>query len=113
MGESSEYSDSFRPDSSSLEIFTEDGLISVELITGDMRLERVKSRTLLRKANFLHLNHAKKLWTYVADLYAIALGLLTMTGLFVLKGKKGITGRGAWLTGMGLLIPVVFLWLYL
>jgi hypothetical protein len=113
LGESSEYRDSFRPDSGTLEIFTANGLISVDLTTGDVRLERVKSRTLLREANFLHLNHAKKLWTYMADLYAIALGLLAITGLFVLKGKKGITGRGAWLTGMGLLVPVVFLWVYL
>jgi len=113
LGASGEYRDSFRPDSSTLQIFTEDGLVSVDLITGNVLLERVKSRTLLREANFLHLNHAKKLWTYMADLYAIALGLLAITGLFVLKGKKGITGRGAWLTGMGVLIPVVFLWLYL
>jgi hypothetical protein len=113
LGASSEYRDSFRPDSNTLEIFTADTFVSVDLVTGDVLLERVKSRTLLREANFLHLNHAKKLWTYMADLYAIGLGLLAITGLFVLKGRKGITGRGAWLTGMGVLIPVVFLWLYL
>jgi hypothetical protein len=27
--------------------------------------------------------------------------------------KKGVTGRGAWWTGAGVLIPAVFLWLYL
>jgi len=63
--------------------------------------------------NFLHLNESKKLWTWMADLYAIALALLAITGLFVLKGKKGITGRGAWLTGAGVVIPVVFLLMYL
>jgi hypothetical protein len=48
----------------------------------------------------------------MADLYAVALLALAVTGLFMLKGKKGITGRGAWLTTFGVLIPVVFLWLY-
>lgn len=44
-----------------------------------------------------------------ADIYAVVLLILAVTGLFVLKGKKGITGRGAWLTGAGILVPVIFL----
>lgn len=62
--------------------------------------------------NFLHLNHPKKLWTWMADLYAVVLAILAITGLFVLKGKKGITGRGAWLSTVGIIIPIVFLWFY-
>jgi hypothetical protein len=42
----------------------------------------------------MHLNHPKKLWTWMADIYAAVLIILAVTGLFVLKGKKGITGRG-------------------
>ncbi len=81
--------------------------------TGAVLIETVRDRRILREANFLHLNHPKKLWTYFADAYAVALALLAVTGVFVLKGKKGITGRGAWWTGAGVLIPAVFLWLYL
>jgi hypothetical protein len=73
----------------------------------------VKDRRVLKEANFLHLNQPKGLWTYVADLYAMALLVLAVTGMFVIKGSKGITGRGAWLTGVGAVIPPVFLWLYL
>ena len=65
----------------------------------------------LREANFLRSNHARRLWTLAADIYAVTL-ILDVTGLFVLKGKKGITGRGAWLTGAGILVPVIFLSLY-
>jgi len=78
-----------------------------------VELERVKSRTGIREANFLHLNHARKLWTYTADLYAVALAFLAISGMFVIKGKKGIKGRGAWLTGIGVVVPIVFLWIYL
>jgi hypothetical protein len=72
----------------------------------------MRERGGLRHANSLHLNHYRGLWTYRADLYAVALFLLAVTGMFVIKGKKGITGRGAWLTGIGVLIPLVFLWMY-
>jgi hypothetical protein len=103
----------FRPDPETLQIFVDDGpTVYVNLETGAVLSETVRDRRVLREANFLHLNHPKKLWTYFADAYAVALALLAVTGVFVLKGKKGITGRGAWLTGAGVVIPVVFLWLY-
>ena len=90
----------------------DDTVIYVELSTGGVLAESVSARALLREANFLHLNTPGKLWTYVADIYAAALLVLAITGLFVIKGRKGITGRGAWLTGAGVLIPVIFLLLY-
>ncbi len=104
---------SFRPNPDTLRIFIEGGTVSVPLAGGDAEIEFVRDRPVLRAANFLHLNHPKKLWTWVADIYALALGVLTVTGLFVLKGKKGITGRGAWLSALGVVVPFVFLWLYL
>ena len=113
LGRDPTYRSSFRPDSSTLEIFVAGGTITVDLPTGEAVVETVQNRKLLREANFLHLNHAKKLWTYMADLYAVALLILAITGLFVIKGKKGIKGRGAWLTGVGVAVPIVFLWLYL
>jgi len=59
------------------------------------------------------LNHPKKLWTYFADAYAVALVLLAITGLFMIEGKKGITGRGKWFTALGILLPIIFLIFYL
>jgi len=102
----------FRADANTLKIFVINNNITVDLPSGSVFQEKSQKRPLLFQVNFLHLNHAKKLWTWFADLYAIALGLLAISGLFVLRGKKGITGRGAWLTGLGVLVPVFFLWLY-
>jgi hypothetical protein len=103
----------FRPDPESVNIFLEGTTVSVDLTTGEAVFEVVRDRPILRATNFLHLNEPKKLWTWMADLYAVALALVAVTGLFVLKGKKGITGRGAWLTGAGAIIPIVFLLMYL
>ena len=107
------YRATFRPDPATLRIFLEDGIVDLELETGRATIELARHRVLLGAANALHLNTPKRLWTWVADLYAVSLGLLAITGLFVLKGKKGITGRGAWLTAVGVAVPIAFLWLYL
>lgn len=103
----------FRPSPESVQIFLEGSTVSVDLATGETTYEQVRDRPILRVANFLHLNEPKKLWTWMADIYAVALAFLAITGLFVLKGKKGITGRGAWLTGAGVVIPIAFLLMYL
>jgi hypothetical protein len=96
-----------------IRIFLKDQTLDVNLKNGEAVLESVNKRAFLQEFNAMHLNHPKKLWTWMADIYAIVLIILAVTGLFVLKGKKGITGRGAWLTGIGVLIPVIFYFLYI
>jgi hypothetical protein len=112
LGETGKYKNSFRPDEESIQIFVEGNTITANLKTGEVEQEKVKSRTGLRESNFLHLNQHKKAWTYIADVFAVALIFLAISGLFMIKGKKGITGRGAWLTGLGFLIPIIYLLIY-
>lgn len=64
-----------------------------------------KPRFLLRVANWLHYNRGKQAWTYVADLYAGLLLYLAISGLFMIKGKKGLRWRGALLLGLGVAVP--------
>jgi len=103
---------SFRPSPTELNIYFENQTIEINLHTGRGRREIVNERAILRDMNFLHLNHPKKWWTWFSDLYAVALAFLAVSGIFVLKGKKGLSGRGKWLTGIGFLIPVFFLMVY-
>lgn len=112
LGEKRQYKSHFRPDPETLQIFVEGNTISVNLATGDVLQESVRNRPVLREMNFLHLNHPKKLWTWFADLYALSLALLAITGMFVIKGRKGIKGRGKWWVAAGVILPVLFLWLY-
>jgi len=113
LGETGEVKGSYQADDSTFQVFVVNNNITVNLKTGEVFQEKNTPRKVLYQMNFLHINHAKKLWTWVADLYALALAMLAVTGLFILPGKKGITGRGAWLTGAGIVVPVFFLWLYL
>lgn len=96
----------FRPDPQTLQLFYERESYSVDLPTGAVIVDGVRKRPVLWEMNQLHLNTPKGAWTWIADLYALALLFVSATGLFVLKGKTGITGRGAWLTGAGIGIAV-------
>lgn len=112
LGENRRFLNSFQPDPQTLQLFVEGNTITVNLATGEILQEKVMPRHLLHKANFLHLNHPKKMWSWFADLYALCLGLVACSGLFVLRGKKGLSGRGAWLTTLGIFLPLFFIWLY-
>ncbi|HRI45841.1 MAG TPA: PepSY-associated TM helix domain-containing protein [Ignavibacteriaceae bacterium] len=112
LGETREVKNSFRPDPNKLDIFIEGNTINVNYDTREVTQEKVVSRPIIRETNFLHLNAPKKVWTYVADVFAVALAFLAISGLFMIKGKNGITGRGAWLTALGILLPIIFLLIY-
>jgi len=114
LGEKRPHRSFFQKGPAEVDIFFREGnATAVNLRTGDVVQEMAKPRPLLYPMNFLHLNHPKKTWTWMADVYAVSLAVLAITGLFILKGKKGIRGRGAWLTAAGILIPLLFLFLYI
>jgi len=83
--------------------------VQVDLARGVATQETQKERPLLRRLNVLHLNDVRGLWTLVSDVYAVMLLVLAVTGMFVLKGKRGLSGRGKWLVLGGLAVPVAFL----
>jgi len=101
----------FRPDPATLRLFYAQQTYSIDLPTGAVLIEQTRPRPVLFEMNQMHLNAPKRVWTLVADVYAAALIVLAVTGLFVLKGRTGIKGRGAWLTAAGALLPAVY-WVY-
>lgn len=108
-----EHKSTFRSDFRTLQIFAEETTYSVDLPTGTVDVVITETRPLLYEMNFLHLNHAKKWWTWVGDIFAVCLIFLAISGLFMIKGRKGFFGRGKWLTLAGIVLPLFFLWLYL
>ena len=102
---------SYRPDRGSLQLFVEGRSIMVDLSSGHVVHDRAIPRPVLREMNFLHLNHPKKAWTWFADLYAVALAFLAVSGFLMVRRKT--MRRGLVLTGIGILLPVFFLFLYL
>ena len=92
-----------------LRVFLTDGQEArVDIRTGRGSLKTLARRKVFFEVNALHLNNLKGIWTYVADLFALALMILAITGMTMMKGDRGIAGRGKWFVGGGLLIPIAF-----
>lgn len=98
----------FRPDPETLQLFVEASTYSIDIPTGKVIVEAARRRPVLFEFNQLHLNHVKGVWTYVADLFAVALILLAVTGLFIVKGENGPWRRGKWYLIGGFVVPAVF-----
>ena len=105
---------SFQPDENTLQLMyggSDARTYGIDLPTGQVVMQETRPRPVLYAMNRLHLNAPKKLWTYIADLYALSLVFLAVSGLFIIRGKMGITGRGAWMVSIGALPPIAY-WLW-
>lgn len=83
-------------------------VLHVDLDTGQAFEEVEEPRFFLRVANWLHYNRGKAAWTYIADGYAVFLLFLALSGLFMIKGRKGLIGRGAVLVLLGAAVPILY-----
>jgi hypothetical protein len=100
--------DVYRARPNELEITLDKRTLHVDTQTGHVIDEGQEPRFFLRVANWLHLNRGKKAWTRIADLYAVGLLLLALSGIFMLPGKKGLFGRGAVFVLLGALVPILY-----
>jgi hypothetical protein len=78
--------------------------------TGQIDYEMHKRNALIFWINKLHYNQVKG-WSVMADLFAVSLIFFALSGLFIVKGKKGLTGSGKWYLIAGVLIPVLYVML--
>jgi hypothetical protein len=76
--------------------------------SGEVVDQASEPRFFLRVANWLHYNRGKKAWTYMADVYAVMLLYLAISGLFMIKGRLGLKWRGSILVTLGVAVPMVY-----
>lgn len=74
--------------------------------SGELEISSYKKNTLIYYMNRLHFN-SLKYWTYIADAFAIALVFFAISGLIIVKGKKGFMRRGIYLTVIGIILPLL------
>ncbi len=111
IGLASEFKASYFPSGNKATIFINGGFVQINAATGEGVVERISKRPLFYQMNFLHYNPGVW-WKYFSDIYCVALILVTITGLFLVKGRNGITKRGAILTIIGIILPLIFLFIY-
>lgn len=100
----------FQETATELRVFLTDGQEArVDVTTGRGTLKTLSRRAVFFEVNALHLNNLKGVWTYVADVFALALMVLAITGMTMMKGDRGLAGRGKWFVGAGLLVPIAFI----
>ncbi len=106
------YRKHYLPDQNTLKIFLSGGSnISFSAISNIALLEEIKKRPIFNSINFLHFNPGI-IWKYFSDIFAISLIIISISGLYILKGKTGFKWRGFLFVTIGLLIPIIIYFLY-
>ncbi|HEX2919909.1 MAG TPA: PepSY-associated TM helix domain-containing protein [Bacteroidales bacterium] len=106
-----EFKASHFPTGNKITLFINGGYVQINTLTGEGVIERISKRPLFYGINLLHYNPGLW-WKYFSDMFCLCLILVTITGLFLVKGRNGITRRGAVLTITGIVLPLLFLLFY-
>lgn len=96
-----------------IKIFVEEGTVMYNPEQGKVELEILKKRPFFFQINKIHLAQTGQLWIWISDIMAAFLLFVAISGLFLLKGKLGLKGRGLWLTAIGIVIPLAIMLFYI
>ncbi len=75
-------------------------------IGGELTIQGRERRAFIGAANWLHTARNRHGWKYVADVYAVLLLYLAISGIFMIKGRLGLKWRGALLISAGVAVPI-------
>lgn len=75
--------------------------------TGELVYEQHKKRPVIYWFNRLHYNRVKG-WSIMGDLFAGSLIFFALSGIFMVRGRKGVAGRGKWYLILGIIIPLLY-----
>jgi len=88
---------------------TDEEIVDYRPSLGAVELLAKADRFLIRDMNVLHLNEARGAWTWIADGFALILIFLAVSGALIVRGRKGLVGRGGVLMMLGIALPVIAL----
>ena len=109
LDEEENFTQFYFPQPGQLKVFLKGGSsLVVDVATGQAVYESVKPRPVIAPMVRLHFNPGGW-WTWFADAFSVCLILITLTGLWMVKGPKGLWGRGGIELLVGILIPLCFL----
>ena len=111
LGEEGNYTKHYFPQENLMKVVLKGGSsLVVELSTRHAVYEKLTRRPLLSALTKLHYNPGSW-WTHFADLFAAGLIIITVSGIIMIKGPKGLWGRGGIELAAGIIIPLLFLFL--
>jgi uncharacterized protein len=93
------------PTNNQVKIYYDNATLHINLETATGLFEKIVKRHVFYETNVIHRNSLKG-WKWMADIFSLMLIIISVTGLFILKGKYGLKRRGVWILSAGLLLPV-------
>ena len=78
--------------------------------SGHAVYESIRKRPVLSSLNRLHYNPSRW-WTVFSDVFLAGLIVIVLSGLVMMRGPKGLRGRGGVELIAGILIPLLFIFL--
>lgn len=109
VGADERYTKHYFPREGHLKVFLKGGSsIEADLGSGQVVYESLRRRPLVSSMTTMHYN-PNKWWTWFSDAFAVSLIVITLTGMFMIKGRKGLWGRGGVELLIGIAIPILLL----
>ena len=96
-----------------VKVFIENGEVVIDPETGEGTMHYLQKRRIIFGMNKLHKATLGTLWKWVSDAMAVILLFVAVSGLFLLKGKRGFGRWGLWWTIAGFIVPLVFALLFI
>ncbi len=91
-----------------IKVFIENGEAVIDPETGKGTMQYLQKRPFIFSINKLHRATLGSVWKWVSDTMAVILFFVAISGLFLLKGKRGFNRWGWWLMAAGIVVPLVF-----
>jgi len=91
--------------------YKDNTILDLDLFLGTGTIEYRRKVPVIGHALFLH-KFTNKFWVWYSDIFALSLITIAITGLLLPKGKFSFKKYGWKLTLLGLIIPIVFLFLF-
>ena len=96
-----------------IRVFVANGEAVMDTDSGEGRMRYLQRRSLIFGMNKLHRATMGVVWKWVSDAMAVILLFVAVSGLFLLKGKRGLLRWGWWLTIAGFVVPLLFIIFYI
>jgi len=100
----------FSVDGNTLRISYTSNDVQIDLSSGKGKIESYRTTPILGQMTKLHVD-TSKWWIYYSDVFGIAMLVIAFTGMFIQKGENSFWGRGWKLALLGLIFPLIFLFL--